>query len=62
MSAPSTRPGIAHMVYFTLKDPSPAAQDKLVADCHKYLKVAPGILYFAAGPARARPDPGCERD
>ncbi len=50
MSAPSTRPVVAHMVYFTLKDPSPAAQDKLVADCHKYLKVAPGILYFAAGP------------
>jgi hypothetical protein len=49
MPASSSRPVIAHMVYFTLKDPSPAAQQKLVDDCHRYLKVAPGILYFAAG-------------
>jgi hypothetical protein len=44
-----TRPLIAHMVYFTLKDASGAAQQKLVDDCHRYLKVAPGIVYFAAG-------------
>ncbi len=50
MTTPSTRPILAHMVYFTLKDPSPAAQDKLIADCQKYLKTATGILYFAAGP------------
>ncbi|HET6326027.1 MAG TPA: Dabb family protein [Planctomycetaceae bacterium] len=49
MPADTTRPLIAHMVYFTLKDPSPAAQQKLVDDCHRYLKVAPGIVYFAAG-------------
>ena len=49
MPGESTRPLIAHMVYFTLKDPSGAAQQKLVDDCHRYLKVAPGIVYFAAG-------------
>jgi hypothetical protein len=40
---------IAHMVYFTLKDSSDAAQQKLVDDCYRDLKPAPGILYFAAG-------------
>jgi len=40
---------IAHMVYFTLKDASPAAQQKLIDDCQQYLKNAPGIVYFAVG-------------
>jgi hypothetical protein len=40
---------IAHMVYFTLKDASPAAQQKLIDDCQRYLKDAPGIVYFAVG-------------
>jgi hypothetical protein len=58
MPGESTRPVIAHMVYFTLKDAVPAAQQKLVDDCHRYLKVVPGIVYFAAGtrvPDLARP-------
>jgi hypothetical protein len=37
------------MVYFTLKDASPAAQQKLVDDCQRYLRAAPGIVYFAVG-------------
>jgi Stress responsive A/B Barrel Domain len=49
MSGESTRSVIAHMVYFTLKDASPTAQQKLVDACHRYLKVVPGIAYFAAG-------------
>ncbi len=49
MSAQPARPVIAHMVYFALKDASPAAQQKLVDDCHRYLKPVPGIVYFAAG-------------
>jgi hypothetical protein len=40
---------LAHCVYFTLKDKSPAAADALVAACMKYLTVQPGIAYFAAG-------------
>jgi len=42
--------GLAHIVYFTLKDPSPQSRDALVAACHKYLTDHPGILHFSAGP------------
>jgi hypothetical protein len=49
MSGEPTQQVVAHMVYFTLKDASPAAQQKLVDDCHRDLKSAPGIVYFAAG-------------
>ena len=49
MAGQTARLVIAHMVYFTLKDASAAAQQKLVDDCHRDLKSAPGILYFAAG-------------
>lgn len=40
---------IAHDVYFTLKDNSAAAKDKLVAACKKYLTKHPGEVFFAAG-------------
>ncbi len=40
---------LAHMVYFSLHDNSPAAAQKLVDACHKYLKNPPGVVYFAAG-------------
>lgn len=49
---------LAHIVYFTLKDASPAAQQALIDDCHKYLKGHPGEVYFSAGtlvPDLARP-------
>jgi hypothetical protein len=42
-------PMIGHMVYFALKDNSPAAKDKLVAACKKYLSKHPGEVYFGAG-------------
>lgn len=45
---PATR--LAHNVFFKLKDPAPANVDALVAACHKYLNVQPGIVFFAAGP------------
>ena len=41
---------LAHMVFFTLKERTAEATDKLVAACRKYLNVQPGILFFAAGP------------
>jgi len=43
---------IGHMVYFQLKDNSPAARQKLVDACNKYLseKDHEGVVYFAAGP------------
>lgn len=40
---------LAHMVYFTLKDDSPAASEAMVEACHKYLKDHPGVVYFSAG-------------
>ena len=40
---------LSHMVYFTLKDPSEAACQKLVASCHHYLPGHDGISFFAAG-------------
>lgn len=40
---------IGHMVYFKLKDSSPAAREKLVAACQKYLEKHDGVVFFAAG-------------
>jgi hypothetical protein len=49
---------LGHMVYFTLKDKSPAAIENMVAACQKYLTGHPGTVFFAAGtliPDLARP-------
>ena len=40
---------LGHMVYFTLKDRSPAAIEKMVAECRTYLTGHPGTVFFAAG-------------
>jgi len=40
---------LVHNVYFTLKDDSAEAQQKLVAACNKYLTGHPGTVFFAAG-------------
>lgn len=40
---------LSHVVFFTLKDGSPTAVQKLVDACHKYLKNHPGVVYFGAG-------------
>lgn len=45
----SVEPMLAHNVFFSLKDRSAEAIGKLVADCHKYLNVQAGIVFFAAG-------------
>jgi len=41
---------VAHNVFFQLTDGSPERVDELVAACHKYLNVQPGVVFFAAGP------------
>jgi hypothetical protein len=41
---------LAHDVYFSLKDKSPAGKEKLVAACKKYLAGHPGTVWFSAGP------------
>lgn len=40
---------LGHMVYFTLRDRSPAAVQKVVEACRKYLTGHPGTAFFAAG-------------
>ncbi|MEM9827202.1 MAG: Dabb family protein [Planctomycetota bacterium] len=50
-------PRLAHHVFFTLKDRSPAAQDTLVAACKKYLDEHPGLIDFSVG----RRDPELDR-
>ncbi len=40
---------LAHIVYFTLKENSEETRQKLVNECHRYLKDHPGVLFFAAG-------------
>jgi hypothetical protein len=44
-----SEPLLAHNVYFALSDPSPAAQEKLITACKKYLTGHAGIVFFAVG-------------
>lgn len=40
---------LAHHVYFTLKDHSPAAVSRMLDACRKYLTGHPGSLFFTCG-------------
>lgn len=40
---------IGHMVFFTLKDSTPANRQKLVEACRKYLDKHDGVVYFSSG-------------
>jgi hypothetical protein len=40
---------LAHNVYFTLKEPSPAARKRLLDACRQYLSGHPGTVFFAVG-------------
>lgn len=40
---------LAHMVYFSLKDNSPAGIERQLAACRKYLTDHPGVVYFGLG-------------
>ena len=40
---------LSHMVYFTLKDPSKAACQKLIDSCQHYLPGHDGIVFFGVG-------------
>ena len=48
-SVRADEPQIGHMVFFQLKDSSPAARQKLVDACKKYLKDHDGVVYFSTG-------------
>src|SRR5664280_2131314 len=47
------QPMLSHDVYFSLKDNSPGAKQKLIAACKKYLTDHPGTVRFAVGPIAA---------
>jgi hypothetical protein len=51
MSTPSSKEnkGLAHLVFFTLKEQTPEAREGLVSACHKYLTNHPGTVHFSAG-------------
>jgi hypothetical protein len=40
---------LVHNVYFTLNESTPAAREKLLAACRKYLTGHAGVAYFAIG-------------
>ncbi len=40
---------LAHNVFFTLFDSSPEAVQEMIAECNKYLKDHPGVVFFATG-------------
>ena len=40
---------LAHNVFFTLRDYSPAKVQALLDACRKYLTVQPGIVFFVCG-------------
>ena len=44
------QPMLSHDVYFSLKDNSPQANQKLIAACKKYLTDHPSTVWFAVGP------------
>ena len=48
---------LAHHVFFTLKDKSPEAVDRLVSACQKYLDNHEGVVDFSVG----RRDPELDR-
>ncbi|MDA1259623.1 MAG: Dabb family protein [Planctomycetota bacterium] len=49
---------LAHAVYFTLRDASPAGVRALVAACHQHLSGHEGLLHYSAGTR----DAGLARD
>ena len=49
-AADKSPPKLVHDVYFSLKDNSPQAKQKLIAACKKYLTDHPGTIWFAVGP------------
>jgi hypothetical protein len=62
-SAQKAPTALAHDVYFSLDDASPAARAELVAACHKYLTGYDGLVAFSVGVLAAELDrPVNDRD
>jgi hypothetical protein len=54
----SHEPMLVHSVYFTLRESSPAARERLIESCYRNLASIEGIEHFYAGPR----DEGLTRD
>ena len=48
-AAEKAQPMLSHDVYFSLKDNSPQAKERLITACKKYLTDHPGTVWFAVG-------------
>ncbi len=55
-------PQLAHIVFFTLNDPTPENRQKLVALCQEHLKGHPGEVYFSVGTLADYSRPVNDRD
>lgn len=53
---------LAHNVFFTLNESTPAGRAKLIAACKKYLSDHPGTVFFAAGTVADLDRPVNDRD
>jgi len=53
---------LAHMVYFSLKEPTPENRQKMLAASHKYLTDHPGQVFYAAGTCASYDRPVNDRD
>ena len=53
---------LAHMVYFSLKEPTPESRRKMLAACDKYLTGHPGQVFYAAGTCASYDRPVNDRD
>ncbi|HYO25631.1 MAG TPA: Dabb family protein [Lacipirellulaceae bacterium] len=42
--------GLAHLVFFTLKDPSPTGRDRFIESCRRLLADHAGAIHFSVGP------------
>lgn len=50
LSGPAVEgPLLVHSVFFTLRDDTPAARERLVESCYRHLAPIEGITFFAAG-------------
>ncbi|RIK75803.1 MAG: stress responsive protein [Planctomycetota bacterium] len=46
---PAGSTGLAHLVFFALKDPSADAREALIAACRKHLPQHEGVVHFSVG-------------
>ncbi|MCC7084682.1 MAG: Dabb family protein [Pirellulales bacterium] len=53
---------LAHMVYFSLHDPTAANKQKMLDACHRYLSSHPGVVLYAAGTCAPYDRPVNDRD